>query len=239
MLKSLARGADDRFGLVSEVGSELAMRSHDFARRMDFFAVARGVRGDLGGLLPGAACALKILTNLLAARAGCVKVLLRVALDFRRAAAANGDLVTKLAKPVGQLRLINGGGELLRGEETLRLDGSRLAILPLGHVEDDCMGMKLRRNVTIDRAGGVVFKLRGDEFGRRLGRMISADASLRVHFELLQARHGRSRDGLYATLSSPPTSAVSEMDLGAENVASQPARCSIVLTVLPSASWYS
>ena len=125
MLKSLPRGADDRFGLVAEVGSELAMRRHDFAGRMDFFAVARGVRGDLGSLLPGAAGALQILANLLAARARCVKVLLRVALDLRRAAAANGDLVTKLAKPVGQLRLIDGGGELLRCEEALRLDGAR------------------------------------------------------------------------------------------------------------------
>lgn len=41
MLKSLSRGSDDRFGLVAEVGSELAMRGHDFARRVDFFAVAR------------------------------------------------------------------------------------------------------------------------------------------------------------------------------------------------------
>jgi hypothetical protein len=65
------------------------MRGHDFAWRMDFFAVAGGVRGDLGGLLSGAACALKILANLLAARAGCVEVLLRVALDLRGAAAAN------------------------------------------------------------------------------------------------------------------------------------------------------
>jgi hypothetical protein len=31
MLKPFARGADDGFGLVSKVGSELAMRSHDFA----------------------------------------------------------------------------------------------------------------------------------------------------------------------------------------------------------------
>jgi hypothetical protein len=46
--------------------------------------------------------------------------------------------------------------------------------------------MKLRRNVSIDRAGGVVFKLGSDEFGRRLGRMISPDPSLRVHFELFQ-----------------------------------------------------
>ena len=126
MLDALPRGADDRFGLVAEVGSELAMRRHDFAGRMNFFAVAGGVRGDLRGLFASATRALQILANLLAARAGCVKVLLRVALDLRRAAAANGDFVTELAKPVSQLRLIDGGGELLRCEEALRLDGARL-----------------------------------------------------------------------------------------------------------------
>ena len=162
------------------------MRGHDFAWRMNLFAVACGVRGDLCGLLPGAACALQILANLLAARAGCVEVLLRVAFDFRRAAAANGDLVTELAKPVSQLRLIDGGGKLLRCEEALRLDGAGLAVVALGDIEDDGVGMELRRNVTIDRAGGVVLEFGGDEFGRRFGRMVAADAGLRVHFKLLQ-----------------------------------------------------
>ena len=41
------------------------------------------------------------------------------------------------------------------------------------------------------------------------------------------------------TRSSPPTKAVRETDLGAENVASQPARCSTGLTVVPSAVVYS
>ncbi len=195
MLKPFARGADDGFGLVAEVGGELAMRGHDLAWRMNLLAVARGVRGDLRGLLSGAAGALQILANLLAARAGCVKILLRVALDLRRAAAANGDLVTKLAKPVSQLRLIDGGGELLRGEEALRLDGAGLAVVALGDIEDDGVGMELRRNVAIDRAGGVVLELGGDEFGRGFGRMVPADAGLRVHFKLLQARRGRSRGG--------------------------------------------
>ena len=39
--------------------------------------------------------------------------------------------------------------------------------------------------------------------------------------------------------SSPPTRAVSETDFGAEKVASHPARCSIGLTVVPSAVVYS
>ena len=66
-----------------------------------------------------------------------------------------------------------------------------LAVLALGHIEDDGVGMELRRNVTIDRAGGVVLELGGDEFGRGLGRMVPADAGLRVILELLK-RHSNA-----------------------------------------------
>ena len=41
------------------------------------------------------------------------------------------------------------------------------------------------------------------------------------------------------TRSSPPTRAVSETDLGAEKVASQPARCSTDFTLRPSSVVYS
>jgi hypothetical protein len=111
---------------------------------------------------------------------------LRVALDLRRAASPNGDLVTELAKAVGQFRLIYGGGELLRGEEALRLNGAGLAAVAFSDVKDDGMGVELRSNVTIDRAGGVVFELGSYEFRRCFGRMISADAGLRVDFKLLK-----------------------------------------------------
>src|ERR1039458_9574702 len=104
---------------------------------MNLLAIAGGVGSDLGGLLSGVARAFEIGAYLLASRARCVEILLRVALDLRCSAAANGDLVTELAKPVGQLRLIDGGGELLRGEEALRLDGARLAGVAFGNVKDD------------------------------------------------------------------------------------------------------
>src|SRR5271165_1963652 len=146
MLKPFVCGADDGFGLVPEVGGELAMRGHYFRWRMDLLAVACGVCGDLGSLLSGAASALQILANLLAARTRCVKVFLRVAFDFRCAATANGDLVTELAKPVSQFRLIDGGGKLLRCEEALWLDGAGLAIVALGDIEDYGVCMELRRN---------------------------------------------------------------------------------------------
>jgi len=46
--------------------------------------------------------------------------------------------------------------------------------------------MKLWRDIAIDRAGCIVLKLGGDKFPCGLGRMIAADASLRVVFELVE-----------------------------------------------------
>src|ERR1700733_11919139 len=48
------------------------------------------------------------------------------------------------------------------------------------------MGMKLRRGVTIHRAGSIVLKLGHDELACRLGGTIAADARLRVSFQLSQ-----------------------------------------------------
>ena len=53
-------------------------------------------------------------------------------------------------------------------------------------IEDDGMGMELRRNVTIDGAGSVVLELGGNELGRGLRRMVPADACLRVKFKLFK-----------------------------------------------------
>ena len=51
MLRPFTRRADNRVGLVSKVCGQLSVRGHHLARRMNFLAVARGVRGDLGGFL--------------------------------------------------------------------------------------------------------------------------------------------------------------------------------------------
>ena len=71
-------------------------------------------------------------------------------------------------------------------KEALRLDGARLAVVALGHVENDRVGVQLWRDIAIDRAGGIVLKLGGDKFARGLGRMIAADAGLRVVFQLVE-----------------------------------------------------
>ena len=73
-------------GLVPEVCRQFPVRGHHLSRRMNFFTVTCRMRCDLRSFLPGAACAFEVLTNLLAARTGCVEILLRVALDLRRAA---------------------------------------------------------------------------------------------------------------------------------------------------------
>jgi len=41
MLLALASGSDNCIGLMAEVGGELAMRGHHFARRMNLLTVSR------------------------------------------------------------------------------------------------------------------------------------------------------------------------------------------------------
>jgi hypothetical protein len=63
-----------------------------------------------------------------------------------------------------------------------------LAVLPLGHVEDHGMGMKLRGRIAIDGPRGIVLEGGGNEFSRRLRGMHIADPRLRVSFKFPQ-RH--------------------------------------------------
>src|SRR5437762_12813412 len=123
---------------------------------MDLLPVAGGVRGDFGRLLAIATGPLKILANLLASRAGSVEVFLCIALDLRRAASTDGDLVAELPQSVSQFGLIDGGGELLGCEEALRLNGARLAIFTFGDIEDDRMSMQLWGDIPVRRASCVM-----------------------------------------------------------------------------------
>src|SRR5580704_14359156 len=118
---------------------------------MYFLAVTGRVRSDLGSFLPRAARAFEVVTNLLAARTGCVEVFLCVTLDLGRAAPTCRDFVTELAQFVGQLGLIDSRCKLLGGEEALRLDCARLAIVALRDIENDRVSMELRRDIAIDR----------------------------------------------------------------------------------------
>ena len=238
MLLALPCRADNGIGLVAEVGGKLAMRGHDLAGRMDLLAVTRRVRGNLGGLPAVAAGPLQILTNLLAPRAGSVEVFLGVALDLRRSASANGDFIAEFLQSVRQFGLIDGGGELLRSEKALRLDRPRLTILALGHIENDRMGMELWRNIPIHRTSCIVLEFGGDEFARSLWRMVPADAGLRIVFELFKGCGDALAVRLTHTIiASDKSGQRNGLWSGKGSVPSGP--CSIVLTVFPSASWYS
>ena len=153
---------------------------------MNFLAVAGRVRSDLGGFLARAARAFEVFTNLLASGAGCVEIFLCVSLDLRSTAPPCRNFVTKLSEAVSQLGLIDRRGKLLGGEEALRLDCARLAIVALRDIENDRVGMQLWRDISIDWTGCIVLELGGYKFASGLGRMIAADAGLRVVFELVE-----------------------------------------------------
>src|SRR5580698_4899639 len=164
---------------------------------MNFLAVTGRVRSDLGSFLPRAARAFEVFTNLLASGAGCVEIFLCVSIDLWSTAPPCRDFVTKLSEAVSQLGLIDRRGKLLGGEEALRLDCARLAIVALRDVENDRVSMQLWRDIPIDRTGGIVLKLGRDKSARSFGRMIAADAGLCIVFELLQ----RNADALPMSFS--------------------------------------
>src|SRR6204780_1934910 len=129
---------------------------------MNLLAVACGVRRDLGGFPTGAPRSFEVFANLLASGTGCIEVFLRVALDLRGTAPACRDFVTELAQFVGQLGLIYGCCKLLGGEEALRLDCARLAIVALRDIENDSVSIQLWADLPIARTGCIVLKLGGD-----------------------------------------------------------------------------
>src|SRR5208282_3389810 len=116
--------------------------------------------------------AFKVLTYLLASGAGCVEIFLCVSLDLRSTAPPCRNFVTKLSEAVSQLGLIDRRGKLLGGEEALWLNCARLAIVALRDIENDRVSMQLWRDIPIDRAGRIVFKLGGYKFASGLRRTI-------------------------------------------------------------------
>ena len=94
-LPALPRFGHDFVGLIAELGGNLPMRRHHLGGREDLLAVAGVVRGNLRGLRTAESAPCDSLDDLLAARAGGVKVLLRVAFDLRCAALARLDFVAE------------------------------------------------------------------------------------------------------------------------------------------------
>jgi hypothetical protein len=175
--------------LIAELGRNLPVSGKNLRGSMDFLPVSGVMGGDLRGLRPAKAAPCDGFFDLLAARTGRFKVLGGVALYVGSATLSSLNLVAKIAKPEGQLRLIDGGGELLGIEEPARLQSAGRTIGEFGHVEDYGMGMELRSGVPIDRAGGVMFELCGNKFAGGLGGIVAADPGLRIPLQL------RERDG--------------------------------------------
>jgi hypothetical protein len=63
--------------------------------------------------------------------------------------------------------------------------------------------MKLWRYIAIDGASCIVLKLRGDKFPSSLGRMIAADAGLRIVFQLVEGNADALSVGYADTLIPP------------------------------------
>ncbi len=80
-------------------------------------------------------------------------VLRRIALDLRLAMLAALDLVAEVLLTAGKLGWLDSGCELLRPEQAASIQGPGLSAVPLGDVEDDGMGVELRRGVAGDGPG--------------------------------------------------------------------------------------
>ena len=118
---SFAGLRDDTISLIAERRGELAVSFHNFSGRMNFLFVARVVGGDLRGLRSAEAALRHSFLDLLAAGTGSVQILLRIAFDLRCASLPCLDFIAKIAKLIGQFRLIDSGRELLTLEETALL----------------------------------------------------------------------------------------------------------------------
>ncbi len=60
------------------------------------------------------------------------------------------NLITEILQAAGELGAVDGGRKLLRAEQAPRVQSSGLAVLAVGDVEDDGMGVELGRGVAFD-----------------------------------------------------------------------------------------
>ncbi len=211
---------------------------HFFVRER-LLRIARLMRRDLRGASPAHACLLHVLLDLLPPWTRRLQILPRVTLDLRLSMLAALDLVTELLQPRRKLRTINRRRILLRLVKLLRLQRPRLAVRRLGHIEDHRVRVQLRRGVAVHGPAAVVLEL-----GHGPLRPSSAPGRCRPCAPARtspshRAPCARSPGGPLSRGRRRQPSAVSETDFGALNVASHPARCSIVRTVSPWAFTYS
>jgi integrase len=94
-------------------------------------------------------------------------------------------------QPHCQLGAIDAGRVVLRLKQTALLQGARLSVVTLGHIENDRVRMKLRRSIAVHGTSGVMLKGSGDELVRRLRRMDVTDARLCIPLQFMQ-RHANT-----------------------------------------------
>jgi predicted nuclease of restriction endonuclease-like RecB superfamily len=148
------------------------------------------------------------------------------------------DFVAERGQLRRQLRPVHRRCVLLGAIEFARLQRTDRTVGGLGQIEDDGMRVELRRRIPVHRPRAVVFEQGGHEVPGRLRAAIAAEPRLHVRSSSLSATRTLSRCAS-RTRSSPPTNAVIDTLFGDENVASQPTRCSIVVTVSPRAFFVS
>jgi hypothetical protein len=108
------------------------------------------------------------------------------------------------------------------------------AVGRLGQVEDDGMRMELRRRIAVHRPGTVMFKERSDRLAGRFGTPVPAKPRLHIRLQRIE-RHPYALAVGLPHAPVPANKRGNRHPLGAENVASHPARCSIVVAVSPRA----
>ena len=89
-------------------------------------------------------------------------VFLGISFDLGSATLARLDLIPEIGEPTGQCRLVDRCGEVLGIEEALLLESAGRTVLSFRHVEDDGVGVELRRCVAIDRAASLTRELGGN-----------------------------------------------------------------------------
>jgi len=128
----------------------------------------------------------QIVLDLLATRTGRVEVLTCVASDFRLAAATALYLVAERGQSRCRLGSIDRRGELLRPVQLARLQWTHCTVCRLREVEDDRVGMELRRGIAVHRPGAVVLKQGRYRIAGRFRPAIATEPRLRVRLELLE-----------------------------------------------------
>src|SRR5271157_2157729 len=178
----------DTLRLVAEfLGHRLVTALHFFVADIDL-GVPRSVGGDFCGFGPSDTLLVQVLFDLLPAWAAGFQILLGVALNLRCSVWALLNFITQLFQAQRQFCSINGSCILLRAIQLMRLQCAGIAVFSLGDIEDDHMGVKLGRGISIHGTATVMLKFRSDPFASCFGLMVPANACLNVSLQLVK-RH--------------------------------------------------